>query len=200
MRLPDNSPEICSYDLSSGLSDQSNRWPLKFSLEGSVDGHSWTMLDDRINYDADSLTNGHEHCWYSDLQPVGSSETRTGFAIAGDASSANMAQACASSISVGANGTLVGSHGAVLSKLSIDAADAGKVKGFAFAENGSLAVTGTIVPGGMALPVEFENVKGLENLSQWTLTVNGRTGRGYSAMAVDGRLVIFRRGTVITVK
>ncbi len=199
MRLPDDSPEIRSYDFSSGASAYINRWPLKFSLEGSADGQNWTMLDDHTDYDATSMTNGHAHCWYSDMQPVGSSETRTGFAIAGDASSANTAQACASSISVGANGTLAGSHGAVLSRLSIDAADAGKIKGFAFAENGSLAVTGTIVPGGMAL-LEFENVKGLENLSQWTLTVNGRTGRGYSARAVDGRLVIFRRGTVITVK
>ena len=199
MRLPDDSPEIRSYDLSSGAAAYINRWPLKFSLEGSADGLNWTMLDDRTNYDATSMTNGHAHCWYSDMQPVGSSETRTGFAIAGDASSANTAQACASSISVGANGTLVGSHGAKLSKLSVDAADAGKIKGFAFAENGSLAVTGMIVPGGMALPVEFENVEGLGNLSQWTLTVNGRT-RGYSARIVDGRLVIFRKGMTITVK
>ena len=60
-------------------------------------------------------------------------------------------------------------------------------------------LTGMIVPGGMALPTEFENVEGLENLSQWTLTVNGRT-RGYSARVVDGRLVIFRRGMTITFK
>lgn len=199
MRLPDDSPEIRSYDFSSGAAAYINRWPLKFALEGSTDGLSWTMLDDRTDYDATSMTNGHAHCWYSDLQPVGSSETRTGFAIAGDPSSANTAQACASSISVGANGTLVGSHGAILSKLSVDAADAGKIKGVAFAENGSLAVTGTIVPGGMAL-LEFENVEGLENLSQWTLTVNGQSGRGYSAKAVRGRLVIFRRGMVVTFK
>ena len=111
-----------------------------------------------------------------------------------------MARTCASSISVGANGTLVGSHGAILPKLSIDAADTGKIKGFAFTENGRLDVTGMIVPGGMALPTEFENVEGLENLSQWTLTVNGQAGRGYSAKAVRGRLVIFRRGMVVTFK
>ena len=195
MRLPDDTPEIRSYDLSSGLAAQSNRWPLKFSLEGSVDGRSWTMLDNHINYDADALTNGHEHCWYSDLQPVGSSETRTGFPINGAAPSANLATAHASSISVGANGTLVGSHGSTLSSLAVDVADAGTIQGFAFAAEGTLDVTGTVGPGGAELPMTFTDVEGLDNLSRWTLTVNGRSN--YSAKVSGGRVTIFRKGFAV---
>ena len=198
MRLPDNSPEICSYDLSSGLSAYNNRWPLKFSLEGSVDGRSWTMLDDRTNYDADSLTNGHEHCWYSDLQPVGSSQTRTGFAITGYDSSANPAFDSVASFSVGSDGVLLGSHGAVVSSVAIDAADAGKFKGITFTAEGNLSITGSIAPGGTPMPAVFEDVQGLENLSGWTLSVNGRTSRIYKAAVSDGRLLIIRKGISVS--
>ena len=196
MRLPDNAPEICSYDLSSGGAAYSHRWPLKFSLEGSVDGRNWTMLDDHINYDADSLTNGHEHCWYSNLQPVGASETRTGFPVNGAVQTSTLVQMCASSISVGANGTLVGSHGATLSTLSVDVAtDGGTIQGFAFAADGTLDVTGTVGPGGVELPTAFTDVEGLDNLSRWTLSVNGRSN--YSAKVSGGRVSIFRKGCVV---
>ena len=195
MRLPNDTPEIRSYDLSSGKADQEHRWPLKFSLEGSQDGRSWTMLDDRTSYDAEALTNGHAHCWYSDLQPVGTSETRTGFPVNGSASIANFATARASSISVGANGTLVGSRGATLSSLLVDVADAGKIQGIGFTENGRLDVIGTVGSGGVALPMEFVDVVGLDNLSRWTLTVNGRSN--YSAKVSGGRVTIYRKGCVV---
>ena len=82
--------------------------------------------------------------------------------------------------------------------VAIDAADVGKFKDLTFTAEGNLAITGDITPGGMPMPAEFENVQGLDNLSGWTLSVNGRTSRAYKAAVSDGRLIIIRKGISIS--
>ena len=48
MRLPENAPEIVSYNLCTA-NDDPGRDPVTWTLEGSMDGSSWILVDNRAN-------------------------------------------------------------------------------------------------------------------------------------------------------
>ena len=85
--------------------------------------------------------------------------------------------------------------------LTIDATGAGTVEGFAFAENGTLAVKNMPKHGG-ELPGTYENCTGLENVGNWTLK-NADTGREVRSGAVsvsNGKLYVILPGVILLIK
>ena len=53
----------------------------------------------------------------------------------------------------------------------------------------------------VALPGKFENVKGLENLADWSLSISGgRNSSAYTVAVKDGRVFINRRGLTIILR
>ena len=91
----------------------------------------------------------------------------------------------------------------VLKTLTADASGAGNgtVKGFTFAAAGTLRVTGLGAPVGRCeIPMALEGCTGLENVSKWTLLVNGAPTRKYRARASAAGVSIFSTGTLICFK
>ncbi len=108
-----------------------------------------------------------------------------------------------SDVSVASNAVLEALGDVELKTLSVDASGAGNgtVKGFAFASAGTLRVTGLGAPVGRCeIPMALEGCTGLENVSKWTLLVNGAPTRKYRARASAAGVSIFSTGTQIYFK
>jgi hypothetical protein len=91
----------------------------------------------------------------------------------------------------------------VLKTLTADASGAGNgtVKGFAFAAAGTLRVTGLGAPVGRCeIPMALEGCTGLENVSKWTLLVNGAPAPNYCAKATAEGIVLMSNGTLLIVR
>ena len=112
------------------------------------------------------------------------SQQKKGFNITGHTTGFTMNSARSSaftraqlSVKVAANASLAvsGSETVTIKALELPAAGGGMIDGFAFAEDGTLDVTG-LAPGGgssVTIPVAFANATGLGNMSGWTLTLDG---------------------------
>ena len=88
-----------------------------------------------------------------------------------------------------------------ISNLCIDANDAGTIDGFTFSKDGMLSVTNLPYGDCVALPGKFENVKGLENLADWSLSISGgKNSSAYTVAVKDGRVFINRRGLTIILR
>ena len=103
-----------------------------------------------------------------------------------------------------ASGAVFEANGPVaLKTLSVDASGAGNgtVRGFTFAETGTLYVTGLgAFAGRFEIPMPLENCTGLGNVSKWNLIVNGKVdGRYHVTASVDG-IAIMAAGMMIIVK
>lgn len=194
MRLPDGSPEVASYDVCSARMATVERWPIAFTLEGSVDGQAWTMLDDRSGFDCTALTNNHAHCWYSDLSAFTAGAVRTGFPVSGRAAMVGTQLPNTAGISACAGGVVFGRGQPEVAALALQAADAGTLEGIALAANGKLSVAGEFGAGVTELPLVFSNVTGLANLADWTLKVNDHASSAYRATVQHGKLCLVKKG------
>ena len=91
----------------------------------------------------------------------------------------------------------------VLKTLTADASGAGNgtVKGFTFAAAGVLDVRGlAAVPGRLDIPFTFDDCAGIENISKWTLTIDGAPSPKYHARASATGVSLFSTGTLIYIK
>ena len=52
----------------------------------------------------------------------------------------------------------------------------------------------------LALPGEYLNVSGLENVSRWNLRLDGESKASVTAVVVDGELRLVRKGTVFLIR
>jgi hypothetical protein len=104
---------------------------------------------------------------------------------------------------VAAGATLEALGDVELKTLSVDASGAGNgtVRGFAFASAGVLDVTGPASFGGrLDVPFAFEDCTGLENISKWTLKIDGATTRKYGVVASPTGVSLFSQGTIIVIR
>lgn len=205
MHLASGSKEIASYDICSGKLDEIGRWPVKFTLEGSRDGQTWTLLDDKTDDKTDFATTmaGKTSCWYSDGAAFASGAVRTGFPINGkDASFTPMDLGALRSVAVSTGAKLAANGpGLEISALKFDAAGgSGIFKGFTLAEEGTVEVVNATDAYDQVLPVTFEDCEGTENLSGWTVkSVNGRR-RACDLEWRNGELHLLRRGMMLLVR
>jgi hypothetical protein len=90
---------------------------------------------------------------------------------------------------------------AELNSLKVDANGAGTIEGFSFAKQGTLDVTylggnqGTV-----ALPGTYLSCSGMENISGWSLKLNGAESKSYRIKSRNGRIALVLRGMFITVR
>ena len=104
-------------------------------------------------------------------------------------------------MSVAAGAHLVAQGAATIPGLTIDAAGAGTVEGFAFAENGTLVVK-NMPKGGGVLPGTYVNCTGFENIANWTLhdADKGRAARGSTIVVSNGEIRIVAPGLMLIVR
>jgi len=220
MRLTNGTPAIVSYDIES-FGNDSRMWPKVGSMEASVDGIHWELVE--LNESGDVIEN-HE---YDLTVPLGESETKksnrwysdgtkqtnwdpatgttprpgAGFPIRGHADMPTPLQNVRS-VSVDTGAILKADDAITISSLKIYGSGSGTIDGFTFAQNGTLDVVfDGEIPSSAAIPGTYVNCNGFANIANWTLKVNGVANNKYFAsMKNDGTLVFARRGLVVTIR
>jgi hypothetical protein len=197
MHLADNSRRAASFDVAQQGYSSSYYAYKTFSFEGSLDGIHWDSLTN-VTVSLGSSKWSFNKGDYS----AGNSDTHAdGCPIAGGPKGTANALEGVSSVSVAAGARLVAEGAATIPGLTIDATGAGTVEGFAFAENGTLAVKNMPKHGGV-LPGTYENCTGLENVGNWTLK-NADTGldvRGGTVSVSNGKLYVIVPGFILLIK
>ena len=195
-RMPVGANAINSFDVaydSTSGGNSRNQQPAFFYVEGSVDGNGWTRL-----FETNNVVSPGSGYWLSnkkgysagDLAKARTDESkrRHGFvferpAIAG----------------IELNGAVSVKHGATLnsyggrleiSSFKIDmTSGGGTLNGFDFAESGTISLVNIPDAAGNCKVASFNpvNCTGVENLSKWTLYVNGNaTSRHTANVSADG--------------
>ncbi len=213
MRLTNGAPEIVRYDIQSlSNSGNTNTWPKVASMEASVDGIHWELVETNVTgevltdhaYDFSIAYGGssnNANRWYSDGTEFVSGQARpgAGFPIRGHADIPTPLQNVRS-VSVAAGATLKTDAGVEIRSLKVDSAGAGTIDGFSFAENGTLDVTiAGAVPQDTLLPGTYVNYRGLENVARWDLKINGSQAgtKKYVVSVRDGAIHLLRRGFIV---
>ena len=192
--LAEGASEITAFNFRTRWGTGSQYWastPTAFALEGSADGVHWTEL-----YAEDAWEVPSGGAWVS-----GSEATPLALrAPAVSGTGAVLANVGRVRVASGATLRNAGAE-TVLSKLCIDATDAGTLEGFALAKAGELSVLNLPVGGLVALPGAFVNVKGLESLAGWTLCFpDGGHAAGYDVEVKDGHVFLRKRGLMVIFK
>ena len=201
VRLTNGAPEVVSFDLrlqwgwdgDKGNGDQyCFRSPTAYVLEGSCDGMNWTELlsDDAVDISkSGSYISTHEQT-SSPISLATRAVEKTLNVLGG-----------AGFVSVAGGAVLKAEGDAVtLKKLRVDAGSAGTLDGFALASDCCLDVAGELSGDRIDLPVKFDNVTGLDDVSGWTLTVGGQATRKYRLSSKDGQLSLYKNGFAIIIR
>jgi len=123
---------------------------------------------------------------------------RTGYAFSttGEAGSFSCLENVAS-VSVAEGATLSTDDAVELKSLKIDAAGTGAIKGFSFAATGKLDITGAGDETAIVLPGTYEGCSGTENLSGWSLSLDGEPTTGREVVWSNGKLRLIKKGFII---
>ncbi|MBR0403602.1 MAG: hypothetical protein IJI68_00050 [Eggerthellaceae bacterium] len=199
-RLTNGTPEIARYDFCSSSMNAASvsNCPSTFSLEGSFDGASWTLLHTVTN----NPVNSGGGRWVSDDTPFNTKYTNIGFRVAGHVT-APMPLTRVRSVRVAAGATLRASgEVAPIRGLVVDANGAGTIDGFSFsdADGCTLNVLNAGRFTSLALPGAYLNVSGLENVSSWDLRLDGNSKASVRAVVVGGELHLVRKGTIYLIR
>ena len=87
----------------------------------------------------------------------------------------------------------------VIRRLVVDAAGGGTIDGFAFAPDTELVVVNAPTGGSVAVPMNFANVSGLEDVSGWALSINGKSKPSERLTASGAGFKITSPGMVLIV-
>ena len=177
------------------------RTPIAYKMEASRDGYSWTQ----VFYETNSLA-AEQGRWHSDPSEsftAGAVRPGKGFSVSNCTFAANEMLPNVSGVSVAPNAVIAAEGPVTLKTLSVDASGAGNgtVRGFSFAEAGTLRIEGLgALAGKCEIPMALEDCTGLENVSKWSLVVNGEAGNRYHAKARADGIVVTAVGTLVIMK
>ena len=203
MRLADNAGDAQSWDYANVNSAGSDINGKGFctkdsSLYGSANGVDWELLDEAN----DVPIRQYDYSWVLDGRVVGGSHTNCNTIAAYVPQNAypflgNMSGA----VSVASGATLV-CQGATttFSKLKLDAAGAGTIRGAAFASNGEISVENVETKDSVVFAGLFDGCADETNVAGWTLRVNGAVTSRRTATVRGGTLRIDPKGLIMTLR
>ena len=197
---PVSGAPITSWDYVNDYYNQSYQMISNCLLEASVDGRSWTKLAEVTN--DTRPTHGK---WQSDnttAYVAGYTTHTTGMPI--PPGPTNAVEFAASSVSVAAGAVLEAQNlpeKPVIHRLVVDAAaGGGTIDGFAFAPDTELVVVNAPIGGSIAVPMTFANVSGLEDVSGWALSINGKSKPSERLMVSVAGFKITSPGVLLIVR
>ena len=200
MHLTNGTPAIAAYDFAAGVNTATGQLK-SWEVQGSVDGRHWTVLTNATD-GLDGAPTYDKGQWYSDTtKTFAKNQVRPGegFPIVGAASDKGLT--LASNVYVAPGATLKAEGTVVVSRLTLDPAGMGTLDGFTFAEAGVLSAGGEQPAGQpVELPYAFTNAKGVDNLVNWTVSVNGKIRRGWTITRKDDKFVLTPPGVMLIVR
>lgn len=195
MRLPAGKKPAKTYDIRSywGKNATDTNFGLEmmaWSLEGSVDGVNWQDLHVVSSNETPVTAN---YNWYAS-----NTVHHTGYPIA-----SHVTGTCSlASVGAAEGATVETDEETEVGCLECDAAlGCGTLKGFAFAETGTLAVRGCDkISGGAKFAYDLSSCTGLENLANWTVILNGTEKPAYKVSATPNGVTVTPPGMLILVR
>ncbi len=195
-RLPEDAARVIGYTFTtaadSATGTQYQRNPTSWKIEGSADGKTWCVLDEKTDASAPRT-----NCTvYNDGVP---------YVVTGDADER---------YPFGEEGVVSVAPGATLDlssvKLSIkhlsangDAETAGTITCFTPAPNGTLDLTVAdpkSVGEGFVVPLTVGEIAEAANFASWTVRINGKKKKNRQLAHENGKLVIHRGGILLIVR
>jgi hypothetical protein len=200
MRLTNGAPEIASYDLCAARGTNSTylgRSPTAYSLEGSVDGIGWDLLDEN---NAAEIPPKSES-WYFDNSTFTNGAARSGFTVRGHSLGGGTPFRNVSSVSVAPGAKLVADGDVTLKGLTVDAvAGAGVIDGFSFAASGTLNIVNLPDSPSVTIPIQVTNSTDFAETAGWELKVDGEACPQKVFRVSDQAIRIFPKGTMIVLQ
>ena len=189
LRLADDVAPVCGYNFVTANDASDTRTPCDWMVEGSDDGETWIVLDERTGEPAPSSV-------YSAVnhgRPYSFSQIREPGAISAE-----------SAVMVDAGATLnINDDAAVIGRLRVDCtAGAGTINSFRPAAGGVLELVNVPAEADFSnyeIPITVADVHDAENLRSWTVTVDGAR---FPCKPIyrDGKIVMLYGGLCITVR
>lgn len=188
MRLPDNAAPVKGY-LFVTANDSLARSPCDWTVEGSVDGVTWTTLDERTGI-------AQPYCLYTAMN--------AGHPFTFSLLAAGASLPSGSAVTVDSGATLnLNDASATIGALRVDCATgAGTINSFRPAAGGTLELVN--FPAGTSLrdyqiPITVTGVENASALRSWTVTIDG-VRRQYKASYQDGNIKLVPGGFIMLVR
>lgn len=205
MRLPENAPEIVSYNLCTA-NDDPGRDPVTWTLEGSMDGSSWILVDNRANVmppstggtgTGDYVDRGR-FLYYNDGVPYGLTDRAVGGGAGGDTD----AIPAGSPLEIREGATLEVMSDESIDTLRVDMLSAGTLTKLIAEPNGTLYIVNAGgQTTGLVLPLTIGSLEGRANLGSWTVYIDGVRQDGVTlSINADGRLTLHAKGMLMTIR
>ncbi len=205
MRLSDSASEITSYNLCTA-NDAPGRDPVTWTLEGSLDGSAWVMLDSRADIVPPSTggsgtgvdVNTGRFLYYNEGVPYPPATRAVSY---GDSEGGSDVIPSGSVLEVRGGATLTIGTAETIEALRVDMLSAGTLSRLRAGPTGNLyIVNASGSPAGLVLPLTIGSIQGLDNLSSWKVYVNGVLQNGVTlSVTADGHLQLTAKGTLIMV-
>ena len=207
MRLADDAPEVTSYNLCTA-NDTPARDPSAWTLEGSVDGATWVLLDDRPSVIPPNVGNGTNT---GDGTVSTSNNGRFLWYNGGTPYTLDTARAMCEPNAIPAGSTVQVLNGAILDmqapgaicNLLIDMQDVGAITRLIPEPGGILHIVnaGGLPANGLILPLRVDSVLNPQDLASWTVYIDGVMQKGVSlGLNPDGRLFLRAKGMILMLR
>ncbi|MDR2850163.1 MAG: hypothetical protein LBW77_06455, partial [Verrucomicrobiota bacterium] len=193
MRLADDTPEITAYNLCTA-NDDATRDPVTWTLEGSLDGAAWTLLDARD----DIVPPAGRRLYYTDV-PFALSARAVSYGAPGGVSDAIPSD---SVVEVRGGATLTVNAQEQLGALRVDMLDAGTITTLIPAPNGTIYITTADgQKSNLVLPLTIGTIEDRANLASWTVVIDGVVQSGATlSVGADGYLRLGSKGTLLLLR
>ena len=205
MRLPDAAPEITAYNLCTA-NDDPPRDPATWTLEGSLDGSTWELLDARFDVAPPStgggvtsgtFANTGRFLYYNDGIPYGLADRA--MSTAAETEGASDVIPAGSTVEVYAGASLDVRMAEGIGALRVDMLNAGTITRLIPESNGTLHIVNAGgQTGALMLPLTVGSVADRAALGTWAVYIDGVLQNG-AVLAVDaeGRLYLRSKGTIL---
>jgi autotransporter-associated beta strand protein len=196
IRMPENAPDITSYDFNMGVHSSHVRAPQSWMLEGSVDGIKWDVLHEvhPSEYVRESKT------WMFDGGAFAQSQKRFGFPIA---SKPNVDVVDAfknlNGVGVAQGATLSSNLDLEIDGLHLNLTSNGTLDGFSLAESGTVYLD-SAPTSAVSIPVDFQNVTGIDTATKWNVNINGKENMNYAVKFGEDSVKIYSTGTIFVIR
>ena len=202
MRLPESADPVYCYDIVSSVASDHSWSPTCWSMEASADGVFWDKVHEVV--DSTYVYDGAK-CWYSDGTAFAKNAKRkTSFTFGLDSGNSLITgtpnQLSNAVVSVASGAVLRAEGDVTICALEGGADGTGTIDGFSFAADGTFNLTGVErLTDAVSVSVDFVNVTGAENISNWSLAVGGKHANGRLSYG-DGRIRVTPIGTMFSIR
>lgn len=202
MRLPVGAKPAVRYDIFAGTGNSSTTGDARYARDarswqvfGSRDGKNWDPLSTVISNAPNRIYKSA--CWYSDYSTDHLRTPDPGFGLS-SATAVVSQMDSVSYVSVSAGATLDLSDPVSTSRLVCNATGGGTIRNVRFAASGTVEVSSTDEKReAFKIPMDLSDALDVENLSNWTVCINGKRVPCSVRVRADGLEIVPTGGLFI---